>query len=297
MGYTHYWTQLRNFTTDEWAEVVTDITEILTYTENLAGIPLANGMGDAGTRPTFGEDKLQFNGVGDDSHETFGIGRKRVKTWEGAQLGADFCKTAEKPYDVAVTACLCYLSSCFDPPAFSVTSDGKGRDFSAGLDLARQALPRKANVLDIPIDVMKKDRWTGPWIRGTPPGYEVNFCVDGRGYVLHKRESYCFETHADLGRFLLAHQRATFPRGGRTSFGTYERTEENIWNASGSFDEARHARIARAQRKVLASLFPVDLAHNRQPPAFVRPGDLPRPEDAPPFHYSLSDLIAAVDKA
>lgn len=293
MGYTHYWTMTRDLTVDEWTEVQQDIGDILTYIENVSGVPLGNGEGKRRSRPTMDAAGFMFNGIGDDAHETFGITRKRIKQWEGGTLGGDFCKTARKPYDIAVTACLCYLDSCLEPRGFDVSSDGHGRNFMDGLEAARQALPRKANVLDIPLGIRQDDRWTGPWVNGSyDSGYEVRFCVDGHGYVMRgEGEWYRFDTHSDLGRFLDVNKVAIFQRGGRSSFGDYGRQEPNIWNASGSFDKARHERIAKAQGKVLAKLFPVDADHAFPPPAFVRPGDLPRPEEAGTFHYSLADLI------
>jgi len=294
MGYTHYWTQKRTFTADEWTEVSDDIRSILSYVEVHLAVPLTNGNGDGGTRPVFAARNIAFNGVGDDSHETFSVSRNRVRLWEGCRLGNDFCKTARKPYDVAVTACLCYLASV--TCAYSVSSDGKGPDFTLGLDAARKALPRKANLLDYPLDVMRDDRWTGPWVHGFEgSGYAVRFCIDGSGYVEKQstKEWYRFDTHESLGRFLVAHRQAVFPRGGSARWGIYDRFETNIWNASGSFDQARHARIARAQRKALAPLFPPDAQHAFEPPAYVRPGDIVT--DAP-YHYDLSSLIAACDK-
>jgi hypothetical protein len=293
LGYTHYTTQTKSFTTDEWQETSDSIREILAYTENLLGVPLADGNGTPGTRPVFDADAIMFNGVGDDSHETFIVHSRRQKAYNGGRIGLDFCKTARKPYDVAVTACLCYLSSVTETHA--VTSDGKGSNFLDGLNAARQAVPAKANILDIPMDVMHADRWTGPWISGTPDGYEVRFCIDGMGYVGHKGEWHRFETHEALGRFLLAHRIAHFRKGGTLSWGSYGTTEPDIWNASGSFDPARHRRIARAQARALAPLFPPPAGSDIPPPAFVRPGDLPRPEDTGAFHYSLADLMRAAD--
>jgi hypothetical protein len=295
MGYTHYWTQTRSFTADEWAETSADIKEILDYTENLLGVPLANGMGDAATRPIFDSDDITFNGLGDDAHETFTIHRKRQKEWEGGSMGGDFCKTAEKPYDIAVTACLCYLASVAE--THSVSSDGKGADFIDGLSAAAKALPRKANVLDIPVDIMKEDRWTGPWISGqNKSGYAVHFCVNGYGYVEKQkaREWYRFDSHEVMAQFLDSHKQATFRKGGSTTFGAYSTKEPDIWNATGSFDQARHARIAKAQGKVLATLFPADAAHAIAPPAFIRPGEMPRPEDTGSFCYSLTDLLQKI---
>lgn len=313
MGYTHYWTQKRNFTVAEWQDICTDIRAILDYGQNLAGVPLANGMGEGGTVPDISDDIISFNGLGDDSHESFTFERKRVlESWQTKNmLGSNFCKTARKPYDPIVTACLCYLSTVTrreDPTthepiigteAFSVSSDGDGSDFLEGLDLARKALPRYANVLDIPMEVMAGDRWCAPWVnaRGAK-GYEVHFCIDGRGYVLkpRTRESYCFESHIALAQFLDRTKRVTFATGGNTGWGRYDRVEEDIWNATGSFDKARNARIARAQVRVLEKLFPVPMECAHQPPAYARPGEMPD-NSGREFCYSISDLLNLANKA
>ena len=121
---------------------------------------------------------------------------------------------------------------------------------------------------------------------------------DGRGYVLHKGKSLCFPDHLSLGRWLDVRKEVHFRSGGSTSWGSYGATEPNIWHASGSFDAARHARIARAQGRILSTLFqygfkPEGVTED-QPPAFVRPADMPHPENAPRFHCDLADLINSV---
>lgn len=311
MGYTHYFTQNRNFTRAEWQTVSDDLRTILQYAQHDCGIALANGSGEGGTSPEFNADFISFNGVGDDAHETFII-RRTIKTkpdYEGeSNLAWDFCKTARKPYDDAVTACLCYLGSItrrddtstgapiIGSEVFSTSSDGHGSDFLVGLDLARKALPRVANQLDMPMAVMESDRWCAPWVDDSNcKGYEVHFCIDGRGYVLkpRTRESYCFESHVALAQFLDRTKRVDFKRRYVVTFGRFRDDygiEPNIWNASGSFDKARHDRIGKAQAKILASLFPVDPACSQQPPAFVRPGQMPD-NSGREFCYSIADLM------
>lgn len=313
MGYTHYWTQKRNFTVAQWQDICGDIRAILDYSQNLAGIPLADGMGEGGTKPEISDDLISFNGLGDDSHETFQIARKRMlESWQTKdRLGWAFCKTAHKPYDDVVTACLAYLATVtrkenpathepiLGTEALSVSSDGFGSDWLNGLDLARKALPRYANVLDIPMAIMESDRWCAPWISTYPETvFEVHFCVDGNGYVLRPKtgESYCFESHAALAQFLERTKHADFARGGATGWGPYPAHEPNIWNASGSFDKARHARIARAQKQTLATLFPVDMACAQQPPAYVRPGEMPD-NAGREFCYSIADLMNLAAKS
>lgn len=291
MGYTHYWTQTRNLTAEEWKDAQEHIGAILKHVEHIQGVPLGNAEGKPGTTPDIVPAAIMFNGVGDDAHETCRIVPKREKEWEGGRLGGGFCKTARKPYDVAVTAVLAYLATVAE--SHRVSSDGDGSEWLLGVEIAREALPRFANVLDIPRPIMEDDRWCMPWVNCTAKGYEIHFCIDGRGYILHRGQSYCFESHLALAQFLRRTKRATFARGGSLSWGAYTNVEENIWNAYGSFDKTRHDRIARAQLRVLKPLFPVDPACAQRPPAFARPNEMP-PAEAPAY-YSFSDLLAAAE--
>lgn len=309
MGYTHYWVQQRNFKVAEWKTASDDIGKILNHAKHEMGVALANGMGEGGTSPIFDMKNIIFNGLGDDSHETFAIERViRKPDYAGHRKGWDFCKTARKPYDIVVTAVLCYLSTAtrrfeggepvLGSEIYSVSSDGKGADFLAGLELARTALPHLANVLDIPMGVMQSDRWCAPWVNINREScdYEVHFCVDGCGYVINsKGESHCFPTHADLARWLDLNKRVAFSKGGKTGWGEYGKVEENIWNAYGSFDKARHMRIGAAQTVRLAKLFPVPPEYKKDPPAFVRPGQMPE-NAGREFCYSVNELLSYLEK-
>ena len=161
MGYTHYWTQSRAFNATDWAQIVADVNAILRAAE-VTGIVFGDASGDAteSVPDVFKDDSgahVMFNGLADESHETFSIDQKRapLESWQAKdRRGWGFCKTARKPYDVAVTACLIYLESVY-PDHYSVSSDGDTDDWQAGIALARCALPRLDNVLDIPANI----RW------------------------------------------------------------------------------------------------------------------------------------------
>jgi hypothetical protein len=300
MGYTHYWTQTRDFTRTEWSQIVEDFEALLKDVQHVQGIPLADGVGQPGTGPEIDSQKIWFNGAGDDSHETFCLNRVRPpkESWQDRR-GGDFCKTARKPYDLAVTAALCYLATVTDPGSHSVSSDGHGKDFLDGLAEARHALPRYANILDIPMDILRRDRWCMPWVNcREESGFDVKFCVDGKGYVEHIKSGqwYCFETHLALAQFLDRTKLAKFPSRLKVRIGTYVddvgNVEPNIWNAYGSFDAARHKRIATAQAFALAPLFdnPGDRLH--KPPAYVRPGEMPEPATRSYYFHELLKELA-----
>ena len=159
MGYTHYLTQRARFTNAEWFDVKAAISSIAALASQ-EGLKLGDMMGEQGRAWPEVEtgdsgEYIGFNGLGEESHETFSIGQDRapLESWQDEKArGWIFCKTDRKPYDVAVTACLCYLESAF-PGKVYVSSDGRADDWQAGLALARRALPALQNVLTIPKDV------------------------------------------------------------------------------------------------------------------------------------------------
>lgn len=162
MGFSHYTTQKSDFAVKVWRQVCDDVSAILRDAQHVEGIALAGCQGLGGTQPEIHlKDTpeqpacIAFNGVGEDAHETFVIDRRRAVLSEddkrsGIQRGWSFCKTARKPYDAAVTACLAYLESIH---RFEVTSDGDERDWELGVRIARRALPHLANQIQVPARV------------------------------------------------------------------------------------------------------------------------------------------------
>jgi len=308
MGYTHYWRQLRSFSAAEWQQMSAEIQTILDHAEHRYGIRLCNGAGDRGTKPEFFPSVIMFNGSGDEAHETFLIDQARPKTeaWQEA-VGSGFCKTARKPYDTAVTAVLCYLSAfhllgdeneC--KPLYSISSDGAGRNFMAGLELARQALPRYSNLLDLPRGVLEDDRWCPPWPSLRTPAYSFRFCVDGHAYVTRNKDSavFRFHSHRAAAEFAMLHNEK--PITVKSWAGTSREGGSCLFRPMGAFNERRNRALARQQSEALSDLFGFgpewmqrfgELGH--QPPALVRPDEMPAIEAA----YSFADLLKEVNQA
>jgi hypothetical protein len=302
MGYTHYWRQTRNLTIAEWSQITTDVQTILKHIQQRGGVNLGNSMGERGTSPDFTPDPnahFAFNGWGDDAHETFAINRNKLPE------GGDFCKTARKPYDIAVTAVLCYLGTFHlmgdidetRKPIIGISSDGKGKDFLAGLEVARVALPHLGNVLDIPMGVMEDDRWVAPWVDRYATGYALRFCVDGYAYAIRHKDGETFRFHTHHLAALWATQHKEKANVVNNCFGRSYEGGASLFQPSGSFDETRHKAIARQQTAVFKRLFDPcyadafakygELGH--KPPAYVRPGEiLAVPEMKA---YYLNDLL------
>lgn len=154
MGYTHYW----SFTAPKRGETakiekayqkaIKDCAKIARayYTVNggLSGYTAHTQLGSYGG--------LLINGKGDDAHEPFSMREYFKQNLEDS--GGDFCKTARKPYDIVVTACLIVLANAL-PKNFRVDSDGNKGDFVAGLDLARRVLKKR---LEIPSNLRDTTR-------------------------------------------------------------------------------------------------------------------------------------------
>lgn len=141
MGYTHYFSKVKDVPDEQWHLLYQKVSEIFHllqshevrddfYTDH--PIIICDGMGrkhikkakklfikDHGTR------YILFNGKAADEmdHETFVLRNK------GKQDGLDtFCKTARKPYDWFVTAIL-ILTHNICPDCYEISSDGNQEDW------------------------------------------------------------------------------------------------------------------------------------------------------------------------
>lgn len=151
MGYTHYWKQTRWIEAAEWRRMRDDIMRIVERGADILGIEIGDGQGAADSAPFYEDDCILFNGVGKDGYSSFAIELRTKGLAPPTEDWTDFCKTERKPEDGVITACICYLSTAtrvvgpdgngvFGTEAFHVTSDGRGKDFIAGLDIARHPI-------------------------------------------------------------------------------------------------------------------------------------------------------------
>lgn len=108
---------------------------------------------DEPTRPPqLDGDCVRFNGASDDpeadlGHETFRVPRvfdSDYKQPNERGLMFDCCKTARKPYDLAVVACLTALK--YRVPEVELSSDGDLEERAEGIALAEQVLIQRCPV-------------------------------------------------------------------------------------------------------------------------------------------------------
>lgn len=123
MGYTHYW-KLKERNPKKFKEAVElfktcwDKVNSL-YSSTGRDVPeLYDGAGRTPS-PIISDTCLCFNGKGELAHETFGI--------EVGDSDSDFCKTAGKPYDLAVCLALLSFKEIFGE-GFEYDTDGVNRE-------------------------------------------------------------------------------------------------------------------------------------------------------------------------
>ena len=137
MGYTHYW-RLNDKANDVSAFIKTtaEMSRIIQSHQSI----IAGGDGEG--KPDLRPDVVIFNGQGNDSYETFlfqPYGNRPSPSGEGKDFA--FCKTACKPYDIVVVACLAVAAENLGA-GIEVSSDGDRYDWVEGVALASRVLGR-----------------------------------------------------------------------------------------------------------------------------------------------------------
>ncbi|KAH7025145.1 uncharacterized protein B0I36DRAFT_332587 [Microdochium trichocladiopsis] len=124
MGYSHYWNIMgAAFWQDILPKLVEDSRKII----DASGVHVQYESDDESPPILDAIQGIQFNGRGDDGHETFDI------------CGGD-CKTDRKPYDLVVCAILLRAHQ-LAPSAISIRSDGNWGDWWEAHDLVSRLWP------------------------------------------------------------------------------------------------------------------------------------------------------------
>lgn len=125
MGYTHYW-DIASTDRDAWNNLRTATTRVIAEVEK-RGIKLAGWCGV--DRPMI-DTVIRFNGAEPDDYESFEL-NPTGDSWT-------FCKTGQRPYDLAVVATL-VLAEHYG--CLLATSDGTPEEWADGLALAQMIEP------------------------------------------------------------------------------------------------------------------------------------------------------------
>ena len=141
MGYTHHYYITYEVDGNEFAKVVVDFKKMVSPLKRI-GVMLADCSGN--NRPHITPTGIGFNGLGESRHEPFSLmprfipanaspyGRTKTKYLES-------CKTAWKPYDLAVTTCL-VIAKHYLKNDIEVLSDGQIQDWQNAMCLCQHFL-------------------------------------------------------------------------------------------------------------------------------------------------------------
>jgi hypothetical protein len=100
MGFTHYWEHV-GINSEDWRVIAIEAHRLFDTAEE-ESLLLCREFNEPNTRPEVNESYIQFNGAGEQGHETFRFSREATEF--------DFCKTARKPYDDVVEEILKFAS-------------------------------------------------------------------------------------------------------------------------------------------------------------------------------------------
>jgi hypothetical protein len=139
MGFTRYYTVNRKLDPEKFKHFSNACQLVCEKIQKKENYELADWDGTKGTAPVFSDTEVRFNGVEDDSHETFSISVHKT--------GFEFTKTNRKPYDSSVSACL-YLARHFFGTDIKVSDDDGGEDYNEIRSLVTDIIrDEKINIL------------------------------------------------------------------------------------------------------------------------------------------------------
>lgn len=128
MGYTHYWRRKPELDPTRFSAAVKDAEKLVEHLRKKEGYALQESH-DLAAPAVFADDRVAFNGVEGERYEDFEVPlvyrEKFIPPDPDGRLFA-FCKTAHRPYNSAVIACLIVFNHHFGK-AFGVSSDGAER--------------------------------------------------------------------------------------------------------------------------------------------------------------------------
>lgn len=131
MGFTRYYTVKNKLDKEKFKEYSKVCEQVCNYLQKEENYRLCNYEGEIGSNPTFLEDIISFNGEAELSHESFSIST--------SSSGYDFTKTARKPYDSSVSACL-YLARIYFADDIKVSGDDGEDDNPELVSIIKQFL-------------------------------------------------------------------------------------------------------------------------------------------------------------
>ena len=140
MGYTHYWYRKEVLNSNKFSNAIKDISLVFSYTKPLE---FPKGLNDSKYIIDVYElnsREINFNGIGENGHENFTIADVFKDNYNKDELWKfNFCKTARKPYDKYVIACL-YIFKHHFADDIKISSDGDVEEWYDGIKMVKDVL-------------------------------------------------------------------------------------------------------------------------------------------------------------
>jgi hypothetical protein len=142
-GYTQYFNWHSKPSDAAVRECIAEMRLVVEARRSMLAGPESEGA------PELNATSLAIDGIGEDGHEPFLFPGtiEHTPPIAGVPLGFNFCKTAGKPYDAVVTACLLVARDHFPASVLAIGSDGAwvDGDWKDGAELYTAVLHRPAN--------------------------------------------------------------------------------------------------------------------------------------------------------
>lgn len=116
--YTHYYELIKPIDDESWKKICIDTKKVIKYYKKLNINIEANHP--SGIMISNKNKYINFNGIGDDSYETFSFGKE--------QMRFNFCKTNQNEYDKVVCSVMLVIYH-HAKDCVSMSSDGKFNDW------------------------------------------------------------------------------------------------------------------------------------------------------------------------
>lgn len=144
MGYTHYWRTPQVINEENWKELTKAVEKLFKGCQDIIQKEY-----DDSDEPEVSDQRIRFNGIGEDSCETFMLSRK-YEGWTTEMVDElldkeeicryfNFCKTRERPYDKYVTAVL-ILAKGYLKEEIRISSDGYVSEWQEGIKLINEKM-------------------------------------------------------------------------------------------------------------------------------------------------------------
>ena len=141
MGYTHYCYKAEELDQTKWDNFIEDFEKVLPFFEQYLEKSPTDDQ-----HLVYDSEKLWFNGIGEQGHETFAFMRVEAKNDSKGYGREDtntpyfmFCKTARKDYDIAATCALIIAKKHFGDDVI-ISSDGDNSEWSEAKELCEDEL-------------------------------------------------------------------------------------------------------------------------------------------------------------